>query len=129
MKSKKGFIFTIDAMLGLVILIILISFPILFMNNLKYQTNYSPLTISDDVLKVLIEDDTILDAIKNDDFDDVGTYLNKSIPEQYGSYLLVKNSTGIVKNVSGLSCKTDKKFISRTATYYDKTYFIEVILC
>jgi len=129
MKSKKAFIFTLDSILGLIILIVLFSFPFFFLTNVNSSVPTREIVLANDITKVLIDSDLLKDAISSSDYSSLELYLNESVPEQFASFVRIYNSSSLIKQVNSSSCKLNENYVSKGTLYVDEFYSFEVVLC
>lgn len=129
-RNKKGFFFTLDSILSLVILIMLLIFSYNFINSNVSKADFSTaLFLAKDVSLVLVESEILYDDLNSSNYYRTSKYLNASIPSQFGGYVRITKNSGASFNISGPSCKLQKSFHYKQPIYANQNFIYEVIIC
>lgn len=129
-NNKKGIFFALDAILGLVILIIfLISASGFLSSNSSFIDDTSAVVLAKDIALVLIESGILESDLSVSDYTNTSLYLNNSIPIQFGSFVKITPESSSSFLIEGNPCTLESEFSYRFPFSSSSNYLVEVTIC
>lgn len=113
--NKKSIIFTLDAILAILIAGVMITSSYFYISQTKIsQLNRQNLyKISLDVLTILEKDGTLYDSVRTGSTSDLNDFLNLLPAQICGSFTIYDHESNVIQSVQKADCDTTQPVFSR----------------